>query len=67
MFTVNQFGIGSCVLGMLKIFSGGRETQVEGEGSRVVVAVGKRETAVSGANVVTPYKKCIIINMHSVL
>ena len=67
MFTVKQFGIGFCVLGTLKIFSGGREPEVEGEGSRVFVAVGKREAAVSGADVVTPYKKCIIISMHSVL
>ena len=40
MCTVNQIGIGFCVLSMLEIFSGGRELEVEGDGSRVVVAIG---------------------------
>ena len=33
-------------LRMLEIFSGVREPEVEGDGSRVVVSVGKRETAI---------------------
>ena len=45
MFTVNLIGIGFNFLPKLKIFSGGCEPEVEGDGSRVVVAIGKRETA----------------------
>ena len=44
-----QILLGSCILRMLEMFSGGREPEVEGDGSRVVVAVGKRETAKGGA------------------
>ena len=51
---------------MLEIFSRGSEPEVEEDDSRVVDAVGKRETAMNlkrqrrwSANVVTPYKKCI--------
>ena len=46
MFTVNLIGIGFNFLPILKIFSGGCEPEVEGDGSRVVVAIGKRETAI---------------------
>ena len=62
-------GIGLCFLRMLKIFSRGREQEVEGDDSRVVVAVGKRETAIylkrwgrrwrKRVNVVTPYKNSV--------
>ena len=40
MYTFNRIGISFCVLRMLKIFSQGREQEVEGDDSRVVVAVG---------------------------
>ena len=43
---VDWIGIGFCVLHMIKIFSGGREPEVEGDDSRVVVTVGKRETTI---------------------
>ena len=36
----------NCVLHMLKILSRGREPEVEGDDSRVVVAVEKRERAI---------------------
>ena len=78
MFTVNRIGIGFCVQRILEICSGGCEPELEGDCSRVVVAIGKRETAIylkggvedggsqCRANVVTPNKKCIILNTHSV-
>ena len=46
MFTVKRIGIGLCVLRMLEIFPGEREPEVQGDDSPVVVAVGKRETAI---------------------
>ena len=60
----------NCVLRMLEIFSRGREPEVEGDDSRVVVvAIRKRETAIylkrwrrrwrKPVNVVTPYKECV--------
>ena len=36
----------NCVLSILEIFSRGREPEVEGDDSRVVVAVGKQERAI---------------------
>ena len=55
---------------MLDIFSGGRGPEVEGDNSRVVVTVGKRETAIyfkrwhrrrrKPVNAVTPYKNCVL-------
>ena len=68
MFTVNRIGIGFCILRMLKIFSGGREPEVEGDGSQRFILKGGAEDGGSRCrvNVVTPYKKCNIINMHSV-
>ena len=66
-------GFGLCVLRMLDIFSGGRGPEVEGDNSRVVVTVGKRETAYFKiyfkrwhrrwrklVNAVTPYKNCVL-------
>ena len=76
-----RIGIGLCVLRMLEIFSGGRRLNVDGDDSRVVVTVGKLETAIhlkswrrrwrKPVNVVTPYKNCITGHgsthgMHSV-
>ena len=40
--TSHLVGRGLCVLGMLEIFPGGREPEVDRDGSRVVVAVRKR-------------------------
>ena len=37
----NRIGNGFCVLRMLEISSGGREPEVEGHGSPVVVTAGK--------------------------
>ena len=34
MFTVNLIGIGFCILRMFEIFSGGREPEEEGDGTR---------------------------------
>ena len=62
-------GTGLCVQHMFEIFSRGREPEVEGDDSRVVVAVGKRERAIylkrwrrrwrKPVNVVTPYKNSV--------
>ena len=64
-----MYGVGldyelNCILHMLKIFSRGREPEVEGDDSLVVLAVGKRERAIylkrwrrrwrKSVNVVTP-------------
>ena len=59
----------NCVLPMLEIFSRGREPEVEGDVSLVIVAVEKRERAIylkrwrrrwrELVNLVTPYKNCV--------